>query len=138
MGCSHHQRHGIAPLFRSPRLHLSRIGRVATYTVIVCRRIKIYSPIVFISHSFSTSSDLSVINIAKDLSIVSIIVIRLGLGLIPQVRVSLARGVTHLAHERGEMGTKRCSSTLQSIQGARAHDEGILAGVGAEFRANLG
>ena len=36
MGCSHHQRRGIAPLFRSPHRHLSRIGRVATYTAIVC------------------------------------------------------------------------------------------------------
>jgi hypothetical protein len=36
MGCSHHQRRGIAPLVRSPRLHSPRIGRVATYTAIVC------------------------------------------------------------------------------------------------------
>ena len=56
-----------------------------------------------------------------------------GLGHIPQVRVGLTRGVTHLAHERGEMGAKRCSGALQTTQGA--HDEGVLAGIRAEFKA---
>ena len=34
------------------------------------------------------------------------------------------------------MGTKRCSSTLKSIQSA--HDDVVLAGVGAKFRAKDG
>ncbi len=73
----------------------------------------------------------NVVNIAEYEGIVSIIVFRSGLDLVPQVRVSLTRGVAHLAHERGEMGAKRCSGTLQAIQGA--HDEGVLAGVRAKL-----
>ena len=55
--CSHHQRRGIAPRFLSPCIHSSRIGRVATYIAIVCRRISMYSPMVCIPHSSKTSSD---------------------------------------------------------------------------------
>ena len=44
--CSHHQRCSIAPRFLAPCSQLSRIGRVATYTAIVCQRILIYSPMV--------------------------------------------------------------------------------------------
>jgi hypothetical protein len=62
IGCSHHQRHGIAPLLRSPRLHSLRIGQVATYTAIVCRQAKMYFSIIFIPHSFNTSSDLGYIH----------------------------------------------------------------------------
>jgi hypothetical protein len=43
MGNSHHHWCGTAPLLRSPRLHLARIGRVATYVAIVCRQIAMYS-----------------------------------------------------------------------------------------------
>jgi hypothetical protein len=55
--CSHHQRCGIAPRFLTPCSHLPRIGRVATYTAIVCRQISIYSPMVRNPHSSSTSSE---------------------------------------------------------------------------------
>jgi hypothetical protein len=55
--CSHHQRCGTAPLFLSLSLHSIKIGRVATYTVIVCRRIVMYSSSVLISHSSNTSFD---------------------------------------------------------------------------------
>ncbi len=41
--CSHLQRCGTALLFRSPCLHSCKIGRVATYTVIVCQRTVMYS-----------------------------------------------------------------------------------------------
>ena len=78
----------------------------------------------------------NVVYIAEYVSVVSIIVIRAGHGLIPQVRVSLTRSVSHLAYERGEMGTKRCSSNLKSIQGA--HGDGVLAGIWAKFRAKDG
>ena len=43
--CSHHQRCGTAPLFCSPCLHLVRIGRVATYTAIVCRQTVMYAAV---------------------------------------------------------------------------------------------
>ena len=57
IGCSHHHRCGTAPLCRSPCLHSWRIGRVAIYTAIVCRRIWTYSAMDFIPHSVKTSSD---------------------------------------------------------------------------------
>ena len=46
--CSHHQRCGTAPLFRSPCLHSFRIGWVAMYTVIICRQTVMYSASVLI------------------------------------------------------------------------------------------
>jgi len=55
--CSHHQRCGTAPLFRSPYLHSIKTGWVATYTVIVCRRTAMYSSSVHIPHSSNTSFD---------------------------------------------------------------------------------
>jgi hypothetical protein len=55
--CSHHQRRGTAPCFLSPLRHLSGMGRVATYTVMVCQRMSMYSAIVSIPHSFKTSSN---------------------------------------------------------------------------------
>ncbi len=52
---SHHQRCGTAPLFRLPCLHSIKIGRVTTYTTIVCRWTMMYSSSVLIPLSSNTS-----------------------------------------------------------------------------------
>ena len=61
--CSHHQRCGTAPLFRLPCLYSIKIGRVTTYTAIVCRRIVMYSSSVLIPHSSNTSFNFGYIHL---------------------------------------------------------------------------
>ena len=78
----------------------------------------------------------NVIHITEDVGIILVVVIRSGLSLVPQVRVSFTGSVSHLVNERGKVGAERCSSTLQSIQGT--HDDGVAACVRSKFRSKDG
>ncbi len=53
-----------------------------------------------------------IVDIALNIGIVFKVVVRSGLSFVPEVGVSFARGITHLAHKGGQLCAERSTGTF--------------------------